>query len=264
MDCHAYCHYPDTGGAIQMPHANCDSSRCRGQLMITTVGFAGDGLLWKVDSAATGVRDRFRALLAEYDTPAGVEAQLADTWTSNLDFYGFGVKAYTLSMIETAITVTDGKVSTADIATIVSFGKEMAGSPVQLTDWARPTVVSLTDRYRLLLLAQGDLFDQESRVARSGLAELFWRIDVVREKDDPTYRRILDRHHIDPAEFVMVGSNQRSDVEPVVSIGATAVYVPTEPSWEEELGVWSAGDLSATGVHEISSLGDLPEVLARL
>ncbi len=232
--------------------------------MITTVGFAGDGLLWKVDPATTSVRDRFRSLLSTYTDAADIETKLGDTWTTNLDFYGFGVKAYTLSMIETAIAVTEGRVSTADIETIIGFGKEMAGSPVQLTDWARPTVVSLTDRYRLLLLAQGDLFDQESRVARSGLAELFWRIDVVREKDDPTYRRILDRHQINPAEFVMVGSNQRSDVEPVVSIGATAVYIPSEPSWEEQLGVWSPGEVSSSGVHEISSLGDLPEVLSRL
>jgi len=232
--------------------------------MITTVGFAGDGLLWKVDPSAGGVRDRYRTLLSAYADASNIEKILGDTWTANLEFYGYGVKAYTLSMIETAIAVTDGRISTADISAIVDFGKDMARSPVELTDWARPTVVSLTDRYKLVLLAQGDLFDQESRIARSGLAELFWRIDIVREKDDPTYRRILERDQIKPEEFVMVGSSQRADIEPVVAVGGTAVYVPSEPTWEDELGVWSPSGVNSHGVHRIASLGDLPEVLNQL
>ena len=181
-------------------------------------------------------------------------------------------------MIETALTITHQGISAAGIAEIVALGKEMAESPISLTDWARPTIVSLTDRYRLLLIAQGDLFDQESRVARSGLAELFWRIDVVREKNDPTYRRLLARYQVTPEEFVMVGSNEAVDVEPVLAIGANAVHIPAQATWEQELGVWgssaSSSDSDLTGRvddgidgrnrHQVSTLGDLPELLLNL
>ena len=253
--------------------------------MITTIGFAGDGLLWNVDASLSGIQERFRALVAEHGAaPAGetqavdADSALGETWTANLGYYGYGVKAYTLSMIETALTITHQGISAAGIAEIVALGKEMAESPISLTDWARPTIVSLTDRYRLLLIAQGDLFDQESRVARSGLAELFWRIDVVREKNDPTYRRLLARYQVTPEEFVMVGSNEAVDVEPVLAIGANAVHIPAQATWEQELGVWgslaSSSDSDLTGRvddgidgrnrHQVSTLGDLPELLLNL
>src|SRR5215204_4245796 len=142
-------------------------------------------------------------------------------------FMATAIKGFVLSMVETAITVTDGRIPAQDIHTILSFGRTMLEHPVDLIEGAREVLESLRARdYELWLIADGDVFDQESKLARSGLAPLFHHIELVTEKNEDTYRRLLDQHGVLPEEFAMVGNALGPDVLPVVKIGARAFHVP--------------------------------------
>jgi putative hydrolase of the HAD superfamily len=164
-------------------------------------------------------------------------------------------------MIETAIEVSDGAIPARDIGTIVEWAKVMLDHPVELLDGVRDTVEALHGRYQLMIITKGDLAHQESKVARSGLVELFWRIEIVAEKDPDTYRRIFDAHDIDAGHFVMIGNSVRSDVLPVIEAGAQAVHLPYHTTWELE---HAEPDRTAAGYWEIDHLSELPALVERL
>ena len=156
------------------------------------------------------------------DAPqANLDARLLATERTNLSTYGYGVKSFTLSMLETAIEVSEGRVPVSVIESILAAGKAMLSHPVELLDGVVEAIDALGDRYALMVITKGDLFHQESKLARSGLAERFHRIDIVSEKDEATYRRIIEREGVRPDRFVMVGNRLRSDVLPVVALGGT-------------------------------------------
>jgi putative hydrolase of the HAD superfamily len=165
------------------------------------------------------------------------------------------VKAFTLSLVETAIEVTDGRIPGADLQAVLDLGKVLIDHPVELLDGVREAVDALTDTFRVMVITKGDLLHQETKVARSGLAELFWRVEVVSEKDEDTYARILDRHAIGPSTFVMVGNSVRSDVLPVLALGGRAVHVPYSVTWALE-HVEADPDLHDFPV--LASLAELP------
>jgi putative hydrolase of the HAD superfamily len=161
-------------------------------------------------------------------------------------------------MIETAIPISAGRISARDIQRIVDLGKDMLAHPLEVIDGVPQVVEQLAASHRLVLITKGDLLHQETKVASSGLADHFWHVDIVTEKDVATYRRVLARHAIPPDEFVMVGNSVRSDVLPVLDLGARAVHVPYEITWEiEQVAIDDAG-LFPT----ITSLRDLPELVA--
>jgi putative hydrolase of the HAD superfamily len=148
--------------------------------------------------------------------------------------YGYGVKAFTLSMIETAIQLTEGRIPAADLEVILGWGRRMLMEPTELLDGVEPAVRELSERYDLLLITKGDLFDQEGKLARSGLADLFLGVEVVSEKNAGAYRGILARRGIKADEFVMVGNSLRSDILPVLELGARAVHIPYHVTWHHE------------------------------
>src|SRR2546423_11450719 len=137
----------------------------------------------------------------------------------NLNVYGYGVKSFTLSMLETAIELTDGRIPARDLEVILNWGKRMLQQPTELLEGVADTLHALSGQYDLMLITKGDLFDQEGKLARSGLADLFWKVEIVSEKDEATYRRILAAHDITPGELLMVGNSVRSDILPVLAIG---------------------------------------------
>ena len=195
------------------------------------IAFDGDDTLWHNETLFSMTQERFRAILqAHLDLdPADLDARLLATERRNLKAYGYGIKGFVLSMVETAIEVTDGRIPATDIASILSFGRAMLEHPVELIEGAREVLETLRARdHELWLVTKGDLFDQESKIARSGLEPLFDHIEIVSEKDERTYRRLLDRNGVVSDEFVMVGNSVRSDVLPVVSLGARAFHVPHE------------------------------------
>jgi putative hydrolase of the HAD superfamily len=199
--------------------------------------FDGDDTLWHNETIFSMTQDRFRAMLRSHLDldPADLDARLLETERKNLAIYGYGIKGFVLSMIETAIEITDGRIPATDIASILSFGRAMLEHPVELIEGAREVLEALRARdHELWLVTKGDLFDQESKIARSGLEPLFDRVEIVSQKDEVTYRRLLSRHGVDASEFGMVGNSLRSDVLPVVGVGARGFHVPYEITWAHE------------------------------
>jgi putative hydrolase of the HAD superfamily len=228
--------------------------------MIETVAFDGDDTLWHNETLFTVTQARFADLLDPYGPFPDLAERLVVTEGRNLAAFGYGIKGFVLSMIETAIEVTDGRVRAIDVQGIIDAGKAMREHPVELLDGVRDVVEGLAGGpRRLMVVTKGDLFDQESKLAGSGLAELFDAIEIVSEKDEGTYRRILDRHAIDPAAFLMVGNSLRSDVLPVVGVGGRAVHVPYEITWAHEHV--DPAEARRPGVWELDDITELPALL---
>lgn len=205
--------------------------------MIEVVALDGDDTLWHSEQLFVDTQASFRELVAPYVDvdEAHLDALLLEVERRNLPTFGYGVKAFTLSLIETAIEITKGEIPAARLQAVLDLGKVLLDHPVQLLDGVLEAVDELTDRYRVMVITKGDLLHQETKVVRSGLEEVLWRVEIVSEKDEPTYRRILDRHGIDPASFVMVGNSVRSDVLPVIALGGHAVHIPYHVTWDLEL-----------------------------
>jgi putative hydrolase of the HAD superfamily len=203
-------------------------------MAITVVGLDGDDTLWHNETRFKLTQAELKELLQRHVPDAEVETHLAEVEMKNLGIYGYGVKAFTLSMIETAIQLTDKRIPAADIEVILGWGKRMLMEPTELLSGVEEALRELSLRYDLLLITKGDLFDQESKLARSRLADLFLGVEILSEKNVNSYRGVLKRRGIKPEEFVMVGNSLRSDVLPVLELGAHAVHIPYEVTWHHE------------------------------
>jgi len=229
--------------------------------VIEVVGVDGDDTLWHSETIFSVTHDRMRALLTPHCAPSVLDERLLATERRNLRYFGYGVKGFVLSMVETAIEVSEGRVTAGEVAAILDAGKAMLDHPVELLEGAREALEALAGRRRLVLVTKGDLFDQESKLARSGLGELFERVEVVAEKDERAYRRVLSAVGVAPPSFAMVGNSVRSDVLPVLGVGARAVHVPYPITWALE----DADPGAAAGRYEVlDDLRGLPAALARL
>ena len=229
-------------------------------MAIRTIGLDGDDTLWHSESHFVVTTDRLVELVAPWLTEdaavEGVEQRLLTVERRNLALLGYGVKAFTLSMVETAIEVTDGTVPAGAIQEILAWGRDLLAHPVELLDGVADTLQAVTGEFELVLITKGDLLHQESKIARSGIEGLFSAIEIVSEKDPTTYRRVLERHGAAPEEFVMVGNSVRSDVLPVLELGARAVHVPYHVTWALEHPEDSDAEFPT-----IASLRELPPLL---
>jgi len=203
--------------------------------MFHLIAFDADDTLWDNESLYVRIQDEFRQLLSSYLDPEPVQQVLDEIEQRNLHYFGYGIKSFALSMIETAIELTDGRIRGTDIRTIIGFAKRMKETPVQLLDHAADTIALLARSYELMLITKGDLLDQEAKIAGSGLADSFKYVEIVSEKDKQTYETLLARYAIIPEHFLMVGNSLRSDVLPVVAMGAQAVYIPHHTTWVHEI-----------------------------
>lgn len=232
---------------------------------VEVVALDADDTLWENEAMFHEVHVRLRTLIAPYCEPdLDVDAALADTERQNLEIFGYGVKAFTLSMIETAISLTQGRIPAADIHEIVEWGKWILNHPVELLPGVAETIPTLAERYRLVLITKGDLLNQEAKVAGSGLADLFDVIEVVAEKDVDTYRRVLGRHEITPETFVMVGNSMRSDVVPVLGIGGRAIHIAATYTWELERVDAATRAAHRNGYVELADFAGLPTALRQM
>lgn len=231
--------------------------------MIEVIALDGDDTLWHSEQLFVDTQTAFRELLAPYVNvdDAALDSRLEEVERRNLPTFGYGVKAFTLSLIETAIEITEGAIPSQHLQAVLDLGKVLLDHPVQLLDGVAEALDVLTDRYRVMVLTKGDLLHQESKVARSGLAELFWQVEIVSEKDEATYRRVLDRWNIEPSTFVMVGNSVRSDVLPVLAVGARAVHVPYHVTWVLEQ---VEPDPDAHEFPVLDSLAALPACIAAM
>ena len=231
--------------------------------MLTAIGIDADDTLWHAETVFEAAHGKYRALLARWHDAATVDRVLFATEMRNLELYGYGVKAHTLSCIETAIELSGGAIRPDDIRAILATGKEMLQHPVELLDGAAEAVAALAASHILLVITKGDLRDQERKLAKSGLAQYFHHVEIVAEKNPETYARILRRQNIAPDRFLMVGNSLKSDVLPVLDLGAYAVLVLYHLLWQAE---HTAEPAPAPGgrFHQLASLRELPALVARL
>ncbi|MCU1375720.1 MAG: hydrolase of the superfamily, partial [Actinomycetia bacterium] len=225
------------------------------------IGIDADDTLWHSETLFSVTYERFAELLADHAQSDELVRRMLDTERRNLGLFGYGAKGFTLSMIETALDVTGGQLPGSHVQAILDMGKALLSHPVDLLEGVREAIEALADR-RLVLVTKGDLFHQESKVAGSGLGELFELIEIVSEKDEATYRKVVANLGIDPEDFLMVGNALRSDVLPVVAIGGRAVHVPYEVDWAHE--VVDEADLPTEGWWRLESLSGLPALLEQI
>jgi putative hydrolase of the HAD superfamily len=204
-------------------------------MIITTVGLDADDTLWHNETIFRLTQDRFVALLAAHADEPDLRERLAAVERRNLRLYGYGVKGFTLSMIETAMEVSGGADVGPVVREILAAGREMLAHPVEPLPGVPETLAILAERYRLVLITKGDLLHQENKLAASGLGELFAAVEIVSEKDRATYQRVFDRFGTGPTEAAMVGNSMKSDVLPAIEAGAFGAYIPYVVTWAHEL-----------------------------
>jgi putative hydrolase of the HAD superfamily len=229
--------------------------------MLTTIGFDADDTLWQNEAFFRLTQDRFAALLADHAEPAQLHDRLLAAERRNLGHYGFGVKGFTLSMIETAIEVTEGRVPASIITDLIAAGREMLEHPIELLPHARATVTDLANRFRVVLITKGDLLDQERKLAQSGLGDLFHGVEIVSNKTAAAYTAIFVRHGTGADQAMMVGNSLKSDVIPALGAGCWGVHIPHGITWALEEADAPADHRR---FHTLPDLGALPDLIGTL
>lgn len=225
---------------------------------IHVIGFDADDTLWVNETYFRDAEEKFTTLLEKYETKNKIDQELFKTEIQNLDLYGYGIKGFILSMIECALELSNNQVSQKTIVECLKLGKEMIAQPVELLNGVVEVLKELKDKYRLIVLTKGDLLDQERKIERSGLSEYFHHVEVLSDKKEKNYSDLLEHLQIAPSEFLMIGNSLKSDVLPLVEIGARAVHVPFHTTWQHEEAV----DLQENkGYMTISTLTDILEYL---
>lgn len=230
-------------------------------MTLTTIGFDADDTLWHNERFFRMTQARFHDLLADHAEPAHLEERLLAAERRNVGSYGFGVKGFTLSMIETAIEVSDGRVPASVIGEILAAGREMLAHPIEILPHAREAVEALAGRYRLVLVTKGDLLDQERKLAQSGLGDLFDAVEIVSDKRAETYRTVFARHGSGADQALMVGNSLKSDVLPMLEAGGWGVHVPHDQTWALE---HATAPLGHPRFAELPDLAQLAELVARI
>jgi len=228
---------------------------------LTTIGFDADDTLWQNEQFFRQTEKHFASLLAGHAEGHDIEARLLEAEKRNLALYGFGIKGFTLSMIETALELGGGNVPPAVIREILDAGREMLSHPVETLPHVRETLEQLAGNYRLVLITKGDLFDQERKLAQSGLGDLFDAVEIVSDKTAATYHRIFSRHGDGPERSMMVGNSLKSDVVPAIEAGSWGVYIPHELTWVLEHVDEPSG---APRFRRLDHLGELDRLLREI
>lgn len=226
------------------------------------IAFDADDTLWHNEPLFNLTQNKVVALLSAHVDAADLGARITEIERANLRLYGYGVKGFTLSLIETALEVSKNQIPAVVIRQILDASKSMLEHPIELLPHVTEILTQLHGRHPLMLVTKGDLFDQESKLARSGLSEYFDIIEIVSEKDPDTYRNMLARHGIAAERFVMIGNSVKSDMLPVLSIGGNAVHVPYESHWALDKVAHRGAE--AEGFFEIPDMSHLPAVLQKI
>jgi len=230
--------------------------------MFDIIAFDADDTLWHNESLYSATQTRLAQVLAPYLDGVDVEARLYETESRNIPYFGYGIKSFTLSMIETAIALTEGRVTPGDIQRILAFAKDMIDTPTHLLDGVAEVVAQVAATHTLMLITKGDLLDQQRKLDRSGLADYFAHIEIVAYKTEKTYQTILSHYKVDAARFLMVGNSLKSDVLPVVAIGGQAVHIPHVMTWEHEHV--DPEDTQHALYYELAHISELPRLVDKL
>ncbi|WP_374370327.1 HAD family hydrolase [Dongia sp.] len=228
---------------------------------LTAIGFDADDTLWQNEQFFRLTEKRFAELLADHGAHDIIAKHLLEAERRNLAIYGFGIKGFTLSMIETAIEVTAGQAPASVIQEILLAGREMLHHPVETLPQVPETLERLAGQYRLILITKGDLFDQERKLAQSGLGDFFHAIEIVSGKNPETYGRIFARHGDGPLSAMMVGNSLKSDILPALKAGSWGVFVPHDLTWVLEHDEEPVDD---PRFRKLTTIGELPELIGKL
>lgn len=230
-------------------------------MTITTIGFDADDTLWHNERVFKLTEERFASLLGDFTAEEHLRERLLAAERRNIRHYGFGVKGFTLSMVETAIEVTEGDVPAKVIGEILEAGRDMLSHPVETLPHARETLEALQGAFRLVLITKGDLFDQERKLAQSDLDRYFDAVEIVSDKQAETYERIFRSHGDGPERAAMVGNSLKSDILPALQAGSHGVHVPHDLTWALE---HAQEPRNEPRFHRIADLGELSSLLQAL
>lgn len=230
--------------------------------MLDMVAFDADDTLWENEVLYSQAKVRFAKLMDGYETPDATKHRLDELEIANISIYGYGIKSFALSMIESAIEISQEKIDGREMAAIISLVREMLTAPVELIDGVRETIAELYETFPLMLITKGDLVEQSRKVRLSGLEDYFHTIEIVAEKSRDVYLQILSRHDLDPRSFLMVGNSRKSDILPVLEIGGQAVYIPQENTWFHEES--SDNPTGEENFYQLEEIRQLPGFLKQL
>jgi len=201
---------------------------------IKVIGFDADDTLWVNETYFRAAEEKFAELLEGYETKNKIDQELFKMEMKNLELYGYGIKGFMLSMIESALELSNNEISQATLLELLNLGKEMIARPVELLDGVKEVLGKLEGKYRLIVLTKGDLLDQERKLSKSSLSKYFHHVEVLSDKKEKNYKDLLEHLEISTNEFLMIGNSLKSDVLPLVNIGAKAVHVPFHTTWKHE------------------------------
>lgn len=221
---------------------------------IKVIGFDADDTLWVNETYFREAEERFAELLEPYETKNKIDQELFKMEIKNLELYGYGIKGFMLSMIESALDLSNNQVSQITMAKLLNLGKAMISRPVELLDGVEEVLEQLKGKYRLIVLTKGDLLDQERKLTRSGLSTYFHHVEVLSDKKEKNYIDLLQHLQISIKEFLMIGNSLKSDVLPLVNIGASAVHVPFHTTWKHEE---AAAPVNKSGYMTIQKITDI-------
>lgn len=230
--------------------------------MFDLVAFDADDTLWHNEDFYWNARRRFRDMMAKYELNGSADEHADYLEVANIEYYGYGVMSFILSLIEAAIDLTEGAVKTEDIEALMEMGKEMLTAQVQVFEGAEETVARVAETHPLMLITKGDLLHQQNKVSDSGLRSYFQHVQVVSHKTPQTYARILERLDVEPGRFLMVGNSMRSDILPVLEVGGWTVHVPSDRTWGHEVAELPAE--AGERFFEVEHLEQVPDLLQEL
>ncbi|QRN82632.1 HAD family hydrolase [Chloroflexota bacterium] len=228
-------------------------------MTLNMIAFDADDTLWHGEVHYTEAQTELRSILAPWSTPAEIDRLMDKIEMQNLPLYGYGVKAFTLSMMEAAVALTNGEIKGNEIGQILALGRQMLEAEVRLCPNVGQTLQTLSQTHRLIVITKGDLLDQTEKVERSGLARYFSAVEVVNKKTPEIYQAILDRYQVAPQHFLMIGNSLPSDIIPVLALGGTAVHIPADTTWAHEMV--DDFDSSQPGFYELEGLAQLPDLI---
>ncbi len=226
---------------------------------IKVIGFDADDTLWVNETYFREAETAFAKLLSKYETSNKIDQELFRMEMDNLPLYGYGVKAFTLSMVESALELSNYNISTKTIDAILNIGKDMLNKPVELLDGVEDVLKTFSKKYKLILATKGDLLDQERKLEKSGLTEYFHHIEVLSDKKEANYSKLLNHLDINPSEFLMIGNSLKSDILPLVNIKAHAIHVPFHTTWAHEQV--TEDEKNGKAYKTINSLSDILKLL---
>lgn len=231
-------------------------------ILFDAIAFDADDTLWHSESLYAAAQEEYHRLLAPYAEAETVKRILHQTEMRNLPIYGYGIKGFALSLIEAALELSERRITGHELQRVLDLAKQMLNTEVELLEGVAEVIAQLAAIYPLLLITKGDLIHQENKIEQSGLKAYFRSIEIVADKTPQSYATLLERQHIEPARFLMVGNSLRSDILPVLAIGGEAVHVPYAITWAHEHV--DVPPEQQGRYHELENIGQLPALLEHL